>query len=310
MITLYLSGTDLYGHIAKEGVDEARRTYLKEVVDPQMELLERRLRERNALDDRWVILTSDHGHTQVLHDDDHALATSGTDDAPQVLTNAGFELRPMRLDVRKQVRFDAVFCAGGATAFVYLADRSSCGGDAGCDWKRPPRYEADVLPAAEAYFQANATGALAGKLDLVLTRRPRAYADDDLPFEVYVGGGRTQPIDAYLAEHPHPTYVDLAGRLADLAAGPFGERAGDVMLVAHNGDRETPADRYYFAALYRSWHGSPSLQDAAIPLVVAHRRATKQDIQSRVAAVLGDVPRQQKLTDLILALRHGPAPGL
>ena len=310
VLTVYLSGTDLYAHIAREGPDDARRSYLKEVVDPAMGRLEARLRERDALADRWVVLTSDHGHSQVLHDDEHALATKIDDDAPAVMTRAGYKLRPMRLDVSKDDPFDAVFCGGGATAYVYVADRSTCG--AQCDWTQPPRYEADVLPAADAYFRASMEGTtvpgMKGTIDLVLTRRPRAYAEVDLPFEVYIGGGETQPVAEYLAEHPHPTYIDAPERLRELAEGHRGERAGDVMLVAHNGDREDPAARYYFAALYRSWHGSPSRQDSEIPLVVAHPRASRELIRGRVSAVLGERPRQQKITDLLIDLRQGAAP--
>ena len=313
VLTVYLSGTDLYAHIAPEGPDAARRSYLKEVVDPAMGRLEARLRERSALTDRWVVITSDHGHTQVVHDDEHALETKIDDDAPAVMTRAGYHLRPMQLEVSKDTPFDAVFCGGGATAYVYVADRSSCGaGGASCDWARAPRYEADVLPVADAYFRANEEGALApglkGTLDLVLTRRPRAHAEVDLPFEVYIGGGKTQPVAEYLAEHPHPTYIEAALRLRDLAEGPRGERAGDVMLLAHNGDRADPAARYYFAALYRSWHGSPSRQDSEIPLIVANPKASRDAIHGRVEAVLGALPRQQKITDLLLDLRQGAAP--
>src|SRR6202040_3116053 len=36
VLTVYLSGTDLYAHVATEGPDAARRAYLHEVVDPQL----------------------------------------------------------------------------------------------------------------------------------------------------------------------------------------------------------------------------------------------------------------------------------
>ena len=49
------------------------------------------------------------------------------------------------------------------------------------------------------------------------------------------------PIGAYLAEHPHPSYIAMEERLHDLAAGKRGERAGDVLLIAHNGEAKTPA---------------------------------------------------------------------
>jgi hypothetical protein len=114
-------------------------------------------------------------------------------------------------------------------------------------------------------------------------------------------------IDTYLHEHPHPTYVYMEERLRDLAVGRFGERAGDILLLAHNGDRERPEDRFYFAAPYKSWHGSPSKQDSEIPLIVAHPRHAAAAIGAYVSGILGDRPFQQKVTDILLGLRAGAA---
>jgi hypothetical protein len=147
---------------------------------------------------------------------------------------------------------------------------------------------------------------LKGTLDMVLTRRPRPYAEDDLPFEVYVGAGKLVSIESYLAAHPHPTYVDFASRLHELGVGPHGERAGDVLLVAHNGDRATPAERYYFAPPYHSWHGSASKKDSDVPLIVSREGATTDAIRTFVQHTLGEHPHQQKITDLLLALRRLP----
>ena len=44
-----------------------------------------------------------------------------------------------------------------------------------------------------------------GSLDMIFVRKPRPVKEVDRPFEVYVGGGKTMPIDAYLDKHPHPT---------------------------------------------------------------------------------------------------------
>jgi hypothetical protein len=125
---------------------------------------------------------------------------------------------------------------------------------------------------------------------------------------VYVGDGKTLPVAAYLQAHPHPTYVELEARLRDLAVGPRGERAGDILLIAHNGDRDIPDERYYFANLYRSWHGSPSHQDSDIPLIVASPRFSSEQIHDRVTTALGVHPRQQKLAHLLLALRAEKRP--
>ncbi|MEO6420990.1 MAG: hypothetical protein ABIP39_16380 [Polyangiaceae bacterium] len=226
------------------------------------------------------------------------------------MKKAGYRVRPFKLEVSEKDDFSAVLTEGGAMAYLSVADRSTCmKAKEVCDWTKPPRFEEDVRPLADALYENNKDGSLApslkGTLDLILTRRPRPHEADDLPFEVYVGGGKTVPVEDYLKEHSHPTYVEVASRLHDLAVGPYGERAGDILLIAHNGDRATPDERYYFAARYRSWHGSPSRTDSDIPLIVAHPGQTSEALGARVTRILGSEPRQQKITDLLLDLRSG-----
>jgi hypothetical protein len=76
------------------------------------------------------------------------------------------------------------------------------------------------------------------------------------------------------------------------------------MLLAHDGDRARTEDRFYFASLYHSWHGSPSRADSEIPLIVASRGHDRRRIAGWVRHVLGDRPYLQRLTDLLLDLRH------
>jgi predicted AlkP superfamily pyrophosphatase or phosphodiesterase len=308
VLTVYLTGTDLYAHVAEEGPERAQRAYLREVVDPAIGKLADALRDRDALSDRWVVVTSDHGHTPVRNDHKHALYTEGDDSPPGLMKKAGYRVRPFKMKVDSDVKFDAVLTEGGAAAYIYLADRSTCSESKQvCDWRKPPRYDEDVLPLAEALHRNNLDGSLAprmkGTLDLILTRRPRPFSEKDAPFEVYVGDRKTMPLSAYLAQHPHPTYVEVESRLNDLAVGQYGERAGDIMLLAHNGDRDIPDERYYFASPYRSWHGSPSRMDSEIPFIVASPRFSSQQIKERVAGILGPKPRQQKVTDVLLDLR-------
>jgi hypothetical protein len=310
VLTLYIAGTDLYTHVSKKTPDESRIEYLVEVADPALGKVVDILRKKHALDRRWVIVTADHGHTQVLHDTDHAIGV-GEDGPAGVLAKRGFRMRPPAQKVDDKNPFSAVLALGGAMAYVYLADRSTCpAANDRCDWKQPPRYREDVLDAAEALFENNRNGklvpSLRGKLDLILVRKPLPFAESDLPFEVYIGGGRSLPIDDYLRAHPHPTYVAVAERMAELAAGRYGERAGDILLLAHNGDRDTPDKRYYFAEPYRSWHGSPSKLDSEIPLIVANPRHDRASIAGFIKPILGDRPFQRKITDIIMTLRKSP----
>jgi hypothetical protein len=307
VLTIYLIGTDLYAHVADEGPDAARRSYLREVVDPALGRLNGTLRARGVLDRLWVMVVSDHGHTAVPHDPEHALGVG--DGPPAVLRGAGFRVRKLAQEVDKADPFSAVLAYGGAMAYVYLADRSQCAGDHDtCPWQQPPRYHEDVLAAADAFYRANLDGSLApqmkGALDLVLARRPKPVSEIDLPFEVYVGDGKTEPIEAYLHAHPHPTYVRFAERMHELAVGVHGERAGDVILLAHDGDRDQRADRFYFASLYNSWHGSPSKADSEIPLIVANRQHDAARIGEWVRKQLGARPHQQKISDLMIGLHE------
>ena len=330
VITVYLSGTDQYAHVAESGPNRARRVFLTSVTDPLMGKLRKALEKRGALKNRYVVVTSDHGHTEVVDDAEHALSTDKDEDPPGVLTRAGFRLRPFKLEVSEDDDFNAVLAYQGAIAFVYVADRSACPKRGQrCDFARPPRFEQDVLAAADAFYRANQEGKyvrqLKGALDMVLARRPRvagsaagasgasrasgsaaggSSSDAVTAFQVYVGDGRLVPVPEYLKEHPHPDYIALDDRLRELAVGPAGDRAGDVLLIANNGNRDRPEERYYFSFRYHSWHGSPSRQDSEVPLIVAHPALSAARIAQKTRAALGAAPRLQKFTDLLLALRY------
>jgi hypothetical protein len=250
---------------------------------------------------------SAHGHTPAVPDDRHALGTDTVRDPPAVLRQAGFRLRPFVLDPPEDRRdYQAALAYQGAFAYVYLADRSTCPrpGDV-CDWRRAPRLEEDVLPVARAFHEASRTGAgvpeLRGTLDLVFAREPRAPGEDALPFQVW-DGARLVPVGEYLAANPRPELLDLERRLDALAAGPYGHRAGDVLLLSRTGTHLPIGDRFYFSSKYHSWHGSPTRQDSEIPLLVIHPGRSGAEVRARVLRVVGDSPNQLSVTPLILDL--------
>ena len=313
VITIYLPGLDHYAHITDADPDVSRRDYLKKGLEPMMADLYEALEEAGELDDRYIVITSDHGHTGVLHDDAHSLSTDGSGEPPNVLEAAGFTLRPYALDVDDDVFFDAVIAYQGALAYVYVADRTTCATrDTPCDWTQPARA-ADIETAAEAFYRNNEDGLLVPEmrdtLDMILVRTATSDSDAEQVFEVYTGHGKTQPIADYLAAHPHPTYVDMPQRLHDLTVGPHGDRAGDLILVAHNGDREDPAQRYYFAPLYHSWHGSPSARDSELPLIVARRGEQREALRRIVETTFAGRHDQRLIADLLLRLRQGAPAG-
>lgn len=310
VITLYMPGLDHYAHITDAPPDESRTTYLKQGLEPLMKELRETLAETGALENRYIVLVSDHGHTGVVHDDAHSLGMDGEGEPREVLEAGGFTVRPYQMAVDDDAFFDSVLAYQGAMAYVYIADRTTCANRGGpCDWTRPAR-RADIDEAAELFYRNNEQGLLVpemqGTLDMVLVRRHRADGD---VFEVYRGDGDSQPVDDYLATHPHPQYVAVSERLRALTDGRYGDRAGDVILVAHNGDRGRREARYYFAPLYHSWHGSPSHRDSDIPLILAHRHKSAAELQALVDQSLDGSHASRRIADLLLRLRLGPETG-
>ena len=302
---VYFPGVDLWTHVAERPLDE-QQAYIRAVVDPSIGHILKAYRRRGALDDTWVVVVSDHGHTPVVSDDLHSLGTDGDDEPPEVLERAGFRVRPFQIDPIATPDHQAVLAYQGALAYVYLADRSTCAA-AGtkCDWTRAPRMAEDVLPVVRAFDAANRTGAgvpaLRGTLDLVMAREPRPPGTDALPFQVW-DGARLVPVREYLARNPRPELLDFEKRMEGLGAGPYGHRAGDVLLLARTGSHLPIEERYYFSGRYRSWHGSPTAQDSRIPLLVARAGADGRVARDAVRRAVGDRPSQLDVMRLVLAL--------
>jgi hypothetical protein len=309
VLTVYLPGNDLFAHSAHSGPDPARRRYARDALDPAIGKLFDAMGASGALADRSIVVTSDHGHTRVVHDDHHSLGTDDAGEPGQVLTGAGFRVRPFQLVTPSDADYNAVLAYQGAFGYVYLTDRTDCLEPAmPCDWRRPPRFTQEVLRAAEAFWQANRNGLYAsglyGALELVLVRVP-ADARVDGPFAVYAGEGRLQSIGEWYAANPHPTWVHFEERLRGLLAGPGAERVGDVVLISRAGDEVPLEERRYFAPPYRSYHGSPARKDSEVPLIVARPGHGKAATSRFVAAALGDDSTQAAIAKLLLALRFG-----
>jgi hypothetical protein len=308
LLVVYFPGVDLYTHLAERPLEMQQR-YIAEVIDPAVGRILEAYRAAGALDDSYVLFVSDHGHTPVLNDPRHALGPEGDGNPVDVLRLAGFRTRPPKLELDDDERdFQAAVAYQGAFAYVYLADRSTCVAEGQvCDWARPPRFREDVLPVVRAFHAADRTGSgvpgLRGTLDMILAREPRAPTEDALPFQVWVGDGQELvDVGDYLARNPRPDLLDFERRMQDLAAGPYGHRAGDVLLFARSGGTRPIEDRFYFSGRYRSWHGSPDAQDSRIPLVIAHGREDGARLRARVIAAAGETPMQEDIAALILAL--------
>jgi hypothetical protein len=298
---VYFGGIDLYTHQA-EGAHEQKKLYFRDVVDPAVARVLDVYERAGVLDDTFVVFVSDHGHTPVLDDERHALGTSRESDPPAVLERLGYRVRPFELEPESD-DFQAVLAYQGAIAYLYLADRSTCPGEGDrCSWTLPPRLEEDVLPVARALDRANRYGELVPELretlDLVLAREPKPPGEDALPFQVW-NGDRLMPVGEYLAANPRPDLLDLEQRLRDLAEGPFGHRAGDVLLIARSGMDRPLSDRFYFSSVYRSWHGSPAARDSRMTFAVAHRPSGGEALRERLRGIAGERPSQLHVTPLV-----------
>ncbi|HSJ23992.1 MAG TPA: alkaline phosphatase family protein [Longimicrobiales bacterium] len=302
---VYFPGIDLYTHIAEPPL-ESQRDYITDVIDVGVGRLIDLYRQAGVMDSTWVLFVSDHGHTPVLDDDRHALGADDSSGLVTLLEQAGFRVRPRDLDVDDDEQdFQATFAFQGAFAYVYLADRSSCANGGVCNWALPPRFEEDVIPVLDALHAANSgsTGgsSLQGTLDLIFSRAPRPYREDADPFSVWDGHGLIS-LDEFLANSPRPDLLDLERRLQGLGAGPFGHRAGDILLLARTGMARPIEDRYYFSSRYRSWHGSPDAQDSRIPLVISHGSLSGPAIRDVVTEAAAGPLHQEDIADLILGL--------
>ena len=85
-----------------------------------------------------------------------------------------------------------------------------------------------------------------------------------------------------------------------LSAGPYGNRAGDVLLLSRSGLQLPIDQRYYFSAPYHSWHGSASMQDSHIPLIVARKDYPGAKLKKMVDAIAGAEPSQLALVPIVL----------
>jgi hypothetical protein len=315
---VYLPGNDLFTHEAEQprgGRDDEplplQVAYLESVTDKAIGDVLEAYGQLGVLDETYVLLIADHGHIPVLDDDRHALSTEGDDEPPALIAQTGFRLRKFVLNPGETEQdYQAAVAYQGAIAYLYLADRSTCPakGDR-CDWQRPPRLAADVMPVVRAFYKVNTTGdpipQLKGTLDLIFAREPRPPGQPALPFQIF-DGKRLVPIPQYLARHPRPDLLQLDTRMRWLSAGPYGHRAGDILLLARSGLERPLEERFYFSGPYHSWHGSPTEQDSRIPFILARKGDSGAKLQATVDAAVGKLPSQLDFVPLVQALLGRP----
>jgi hypothetical protein len=303
---VYFPGIDLYTHLASDPLP-MEVNYLETVTDPLVAQVLAHYQKLGILDQTYVMIIADHGHTPVLRDPKHALGADSNQAPADVVKAAGFRPRKFELNPGPNEQdYQAALAYQGAIAYVYLADRSTCPNPGTtCDWKRPPRYKEDVLPAVRAFYNSNKTGQpvpqMKDTLDLIFARVPTPAGKDTREFEIY-DGHHLEPIWEYLLFHPRPDLVQLDRRMRWLSEGPYGNRAGDILLLTKSGLNIPIQQRYYFSGPYHSWHGSASWQDSHVPLIVARQNYSSAKLKKIVAKAAGEHPSHLSLVPIVLTL--------
>jgi hypothetical protein len=302
---VYFPGIDLFTHHTPDPLSSQER-YLETVTDYSVGRILDYYRQAGALDRTYVLFIADHGHTPTLPDSDHALGSEEAADLlPQLLREQGFRPRPFALNPGQQ-DYQAVVAYQGVVAYIYLADRSLCREKGKqCLWGRPPRLKEDVMPVVRALYRSGQYGdsipRLKGKLDLIFAREPAVPGQNTHPFDIF-DGKNLFSISTYLASHPRPDLIQLDQRMKWLAAGPHGDRAGDIVVLPHFSIKDPITQRYYFGPRYYSQHGSPSLQDGHIPFVLARASFSGKQLRAIAKPTIDAEPSQLDVVPLIYKL--------
>jgi predicted AlkP superfamily pyrophosphatase or phosphodiesterase/Ca2+-binding RTX toxin-like protein len=269
LMTLYFAGLDHESHIRDGLVDDKQRTFLSNVIDPQLERLRRILDKKGVLDSTVFVVTSDHGHTEVVRDDAHAIEieTAADQELEEVVEDVdGYDV----FDNAAEANFTAFVGLNGGMSSIYLQNRQTH------NWNDLPRLNEDVWPVVQSIqdhrkhdglWDLNAELCETGvdAIEEVLVRDVR----DGNKYKVFrdapVSGYTAEPWqDGYLLELSaltmlRPDYVRAAERIT---AYQNPGRSGDIVLLPKfmNG--------YYFSSPQAATHGSLYADDSYIPFVI------------------------------------------
>ena len=251
LTTLYFMGLDHDSHAY--GPHGAQRKYLVDHVDPMIGQLwsaVESLGENLPL----VVLFSDHGQIEVIPDDAHSLKIGFPFDKELVhlFTSLGLDVHDYP---GEDPACDAVMALNGGLAYVYLRDSQGA-------WADAPVFKRDVLPVAEAFWQAHETGAHADELKGALAGVLLRDVESDgwyAPFKALTPSGEIVTLDEWFAAQPAHLYLDPVQRLKR-HAGPV---SGDLLLISNY------ADGYYFGGETTGVHGGLHPEDSRATLVYA-----------------------------------------
>jgi len=304
---VYFPGIDIFTHVSEDPLVRQVR-YLQRVTDKNIGDVLEIYRKKDALKGTYVIVISDHAQIPTLDEDRHKLSTDDEHSPFALLKRSGYRVRKPLLTLGElDTDYQAVLAYQGFMAYVYLADRSTCEQEhQPCDWPKPPRFKEDVLPALQAFDKANRSGELVpelkGTIDLIFGREPAPTNQAAKPFQIF-DGQKLVPIGDYLNRNPRPDLIDLERRMQWLGAGPYGHRAGDILLLAKACTQLPIEQRFYFASVsHHTWHGSACEQDSRIPFILAQAGGNGERMRALMRKFAGEVPTELSMTPLVREL--------
>lgn len=301
---VYFPGIDIFTHVAKDRLAGQVR-YIESITDKAVGAVLDAYRNKGALGGTHIIFIADHAQVPTLNDDQHRFGTDGEHSPFGLVAANGFRVRRPHLTLGSLDKdYQAVLAYQGFMAFVYLADRSTCADEhKPCEWGRPPRFREDVMPVVRAFYQANRTGnpipELKGTMDLIFARVPVPGDRDATPFQIFDGQTLVSVHD-YLRAYSRPDLVRLEERMNELSAGPYGNRAGDILLLARACANVPIEERHVFSAVsHYTWHGSACEADGHIPFILAQQGGSGERLRALMQKITGDSPSAMALTPLV-----------
>jgi len=243
VLTIYFMGLDHHSH---QHGPAAQPDYLSRVVDAQVGRFVAELEALDLLAGTLFVAVSDHGQIGVMPDDRHSLRLGFPFDREM-----GYLFDALHLDVHdypgEGPNCNAVVSLNGGLAHVYLQHRHG-------KWADRPRFDEDVLPVAQAFWEANASGRYApdvqDTLAMVLARNVEQDGWD-ADYAVYTPDG-VIPVADHLSAHGEVPTVDAVNRLRYLAS-PV---TGDLLLVSNY------VGGFYFGGPLRGVHGGLHPEDS------------------------------------------------
>jgi len=236
ILHLYYWGLDHTAHV--EGPD-SEYPYLTEILDPMLGDFIAEYHKMGLMDDTLFVIFSDHGQIEVYADDAHCLQLR----FPPLDLGIGYVFRALKrdvLDMPGETKVDCVLSMNGGLAHLYVRPRRR-------GWDHLPKLERDIMPVAEAFWEATTTGryynGLYNALDLILVRdteREGWYG----PYYAFTPQGLV-PLNKYLLTRPDLNIVDPAHRLEALSS----PNSGDILIFSNY------AEGYYFSYPYKGVHG-------------------------------------------------------